>query len=289
MSFGSESRIGHIIESAYLGRSAEVCVAAITMYIDDSGTSPEHEVAVAAGWLSPVRQWKKFEKDWEKAKAVKGDEFDCFHMSECIYSGKKTEFKDWDYPKKQRVIRRLRNIIKQRAIKGFCMSVKKKDYNDLVPADLRKARGEYHYTWVVRNVLGQIHRWREANNITEPIEYVFDWMKPGDASRVEIENAFALVEENPDAKKQFGIYKGCYHFRDRCEVLPLQAADMLAWLLYRGTLHREEIRKVNEIALECLADFGGHQGKQFLIGGNSTRPMVAKWVTGAMQEKGKTW
>jgi hypothetical protein len=284
-----ESAIGHIIESAYLGRSGGVNVAAITMYIDDSGTSPKHEVAVAAGWISPLQQWKKFEGDWKRAKKVDGDQFDCFHMSPCVYSGKKTEFENWSYPKKQRVIRRLRNIIKQRAVRGFCMSVKKKDYDELVPADLRLARGQYHYTWVVRNVLGQIHRWREANNVTEPIEYIFDWMKPADPRRIEIENAFALVEENPEAQKNFGIRKGCCHFRDRCEVLPLQAADILAWLLYRGTLHREEIQEANEIALESLADFAGHQDKQFLIGGNSTRNHVAKWVTGTMRERGKTW
>jgi hypothetical protein len=284
-----ESRIAHIIESAYLSRSEGVYVATLTMYIDDSGTSPKHEVAVAAGWISPVRQWKKFEKEWEKAKIITGDEFDCFHMSPCVYSGKKTEFATWSYTKKQRVIRRLRNIIKRRAMKGFCSAIRKKDYDELVPLELKEERGRHHYTWVMRNVLGQIHRWREDNNVTDPIEYIFDWMKPTDPRRVEIQNAFAPFEENPEAQKRFGLYKGCCNFRERCEVAPLQAADILAWLLYRGTLHREAIQGINEIALESLADFAGYQGGEFVIGGNSTRNMVAKWVAGALRERGKTW
>jgi hypothetical protein len=114
-------------------RSEGVCVAGLTIYIDDSGTSPRNEVAVAAGWIAPLQQWRKFEGDWKKAKQVAGDEFDCFHMSGCVYIERGTEFESWSYPKKQRVIRRLREIIKRRATKGFCLGVRKKDYDELVP------------------------------------------------------------------------------------------------------------------------------------------------------------
>ena len=182
-------------------------MVALTMYIDDSGTSPKNEVAVAAGWIAPIQEWKKFERDWERAKRVKGDEFSCFHMAEFAFGKKESEFENWSYEKKKRVLTRLSNIIKQRASKGFCLCVKKKDYDDLVPQELRAARGQDHYTWVVRNVLGLIRKWRVANKLRMPVEYIFDWIEPREVRRKEIENAFAMAESEPNALELYGVHK----------------------------------------------------------------------------------
>jgi hypothetical protein len=40
----------------------------MTIYIDDSGTSPENAVAVAAGWIAHTDSWVDFHDDWDKAR-----------------------------------------------------------------------------------------------------------------------------------------------------------------------------------------------------------------------------
>jgi len=40
----------------------------MTIYIDDSGTSPENAVAVAAGWIAHTDSWVDFQADWDKAR-----------------------------------------------------------------------------------------------------------------------------------------------------------------------------------------------------------------------------
>jgi hypothetical protein len=45
----------------------------MTIYIDDSGTSPENAVAVAAGWVACTDSWVDFRADWDKARDIDGD------------------------------------------------------------------------------------------------------------------------------------------------------------------------------------------------------------------------
>ena len=54
----------------------------------------------------------------------------------------------------------------------------KKDFDDLVPSALRAQGFESHYTYAIRRVLGMIDTWRQKEKVTEPIEYIFDWMDP---------------------------------------------------------------------------------------------------------------
>jgi hypothetical protein len=150
---------------------------------------------------------------------------------------------------------------------------------------LKKERGPDHYTWTVRNVLGMIHTWRHNNNIKEPIEYIFDWIEPYEPRRKEIEAVFASGEDDPESQKLFGVYKGCCQFRDRCDVLPLQASDLLAWTLYRGIQHKNQIKKVNEIAAECIADFTYHRRHDFIEGGDTNRRQIAEWVARATHRR----
>jgi hypothetical protein len=126
-------------------------VAAITAYFDDSGTHKESPVAVAAAWLSRFESWRdKFCPAWDRARTK--EKFECFHFSEFAASNPKSEFASWDDTKKQRVLFRLRGAIRKNVECGFAIAVKKSDYDETVPPDLRKEAGEFHYTWAVRCV-----------------------------------------------------------------------------------------------------------------------------------------
>lgn len=162
----------------------------MTIYIDDSGTSPEHAVAVAAGWIAHTDSWVDFQADWDKASDIDGDKFDSMHRAEFVFGRRDTEFEGWSLEKKQRISARLRGIIKKTAAKGFALGVVKKDFDELVPNAFRVLGFESHYTYAIRRVLGMIDTWRQKEKLTESIEYIFDWMdpwrsaSPGNRSRV---------------------------------------------------------------------------------------------------------
>jgi hypothetical protein len=188
-------------------------VAAITAYLDDSGTSPDNPVACAAGFLSPVPQWKKFERDWRDARYIPGDEFICMHIAECVANNRKSEFHDWDLPKKRRVLL----------------------------------------------TMSQAGGWRRDQNIPDPIEYVFDWMDVKDPRRKELEELLENECERGTALSDYGLISGGYSFRHKEDVVPLQAADMLAWTLYNGIQLALDIKPITQLAGEGYSDFQNHR------------------------------
>jgi Protein of unknown function (DUF3800) len=222
-----------MIDAAHLSHPKEVYLAAQTIYIDDSGTSPSNNVAVAAGWIAKMPTWVFFEREWNKVRNIESDKFSCMHTAEFVDGrGDKNEFKGWPLDKKLRVAKRLRKIIKKRAVKGFALGVVKKDYDEVVPEGLKAQGFENHYTYAIRRVLGMIDQWRQNSMRNEPIEYIFDWLDTKDSKRREIEAVFSLAEGQNEAFHRYGIFKGGISFRERQRNSPLQAADMLAWTVY---------------------------------------------------------
>jgi hypothetical protein len=131
------------------------------------------------------------------------------------------------------VLSQLREIIAIRTSQGFGISVHKQHYDDIVTAGAKDRLGKFHYTWAVKNIVRLIENWRTENAIAEPIEYIFDRMSHG---REEIDGIFRDAEAQDDSLHRYGIYKGCHSFRDKADIIPLQSADMIAWLVYQRAL-----------------------------------------------------
>jgi hypothetical protein len=248
----------------------------LTVHFDDSGTHLESPVAVCAGWIAPFPQWKKLTREWNKARAEYG--FDTFHMAEFVANYNKSEYADkniWTDRKKRIVLKRLRNIVQSRISQGFAVAVIKKDYDDLVTGTLRSHAGKYHYTYAVRAAIGFIEDWRERSGIQGPIEYIFDRMVKGPEKR-EVESVFEWAERRSDALSRYGIFRGCHSFQDKRDILPLQAADMLAWLSRRE--HSFRLGHVNYY--EPAAETWNY----FILGGRleakyQTRQAIMDWVS----------
>lgn len=255
-------------------------VAALTFYIDDSGTSPTQNVAVAGGWIARMPAWGFFEKEWDKVRNIESDRFDCFHMADFVDGrGSKNEFKGWSLPRKEKLLKKLRRVVKKRAAKGFALGVIKKDFDSVVPNALRSQGFENHYTYAIRRVLGMIADWRKTQNIEDQsIEYIFDWMDKNDPRRSEIERVFQAAEGTPIGFQQYGLEKGGYSFRDKKSVLPLQAADMFAWLTYNWVLSTCEGKSLNPLAVDSFRDFWPHRNKTFLEGGYNKKEHLVEWV-----------
>jgi hypothetical protein len=270
----------HIIGGLYLNNAPEVYVAALNLYLDDSGTGPTQNLAGAAGWVAQMRTWDFFARDWEKIKNIESNKFNCMYMTDFVGGWK--EFKNWgDLPKKSRLTAKLRGIIKKRALKGFALGVVKDDFDAIVPAALRAQGFENHYTFAIRRVLGMIHEWRKEQRLEDKtVEYFFDWMDQHDRRRQEIEEVFDRAKGSPEAFEKYGIDGSgdSVHFRDRCKVVPLQAADMLAWSVYSVTVGEFSGKPPHQIAKESFKDFYGHRKHKFLEGGYMNKTHLAKWV-----------
>jgi hypothetical protein len=274
MSYG---RTQHLIESFHLSRSKNVLVAMLTIYIDDSGTSPNQSIAVAAGWIAKTPAWTLLERGWAKVQNVGSHGFTCMHMEEFSYG--KGEFEGWDLDKKLMVMRKLTPLITKRALKGFALGVVKKDFDEIVPASLRTQGFENHYTYAIRRVLGMIHDWRKAEGLEGlPIEYIFDFMDLHNPRRMEIQRVFTTLGTEDENLRTYGLSKDGFNFKDKKSLPPLQAADMLAWTIYRAMQHEIKEKDASPIARLTFEKFHMAKQRHLLEGGYNKREHLVSWV-----------
>lgn len=175
-------------------------------------------------------------------------------MAEFMANNQNSEFADTNLSndeKKRSVLTRLTQIIRKHTMQGLGFAVNVREYNVAVPEPLRANTGKYHYTFALRLLIGLFEQYREMHDFAEPTEYIFDRMTKGDA-KAEIVKVFNEAENLEDELHKYGIYEGCLSFRDKYDVLPLQASDMTAWLINQKAQHETEgIPAKNQVVVEC--------------------------------------
>lgn len=220
-----------------------------TIYIDDSGSAPEHKLAVASGIIFPSQQLARLESEWKTFLAKEG--LQEFHSSECLARNHKTAFAGWDDARVKRVLARVRQITFKYSTKAFCIAIHKQEYIDEMPEDMRSRIGSF-YTWALSSVLGLAYDWALERNVA--MEYVFD--NATDDVKREIDDAMAYSEG-----LYAGHFAGHYSFGKRKEVPALQAADLFAWTCFQRGRHVRFGQPIHPLAQESwqayeLADHG---------------------------------
>jgi hypothetical protein len=266
-----------------------------TAYIDDSGSDPNQAVANATALIIPGARIVALEREWDALKRKEG--FSCWHTSEFVAGKKnpKSEFAKWDDEKHDRVFRRVRNICKKYGVQPMSFSVKKQDYDEVVPEFFRKHSGKFHYTWAIRHILAHTVQWRLSRSIKHPLEYVFDWMgeKRKNLRRREIEDVMDQAEEDAASKGRIGEYAN-WSFRCRTDIPGLQCVDALAWCVYQyGTMVFCKKPLITDAKI-AWDDFSTYLGGKWQFDVTVTRENLKKWVEqeladGASMEKFKAW
>jgi len=263
-------------------------MAMITVYVDDSGTHDPAKVAAAACCLSSVSDWRRFERAWLAVGKEEG--FKHFHMSEfaaCRSEGwcrdcKKGEtferdhpWREWSMTKRKRVIRTLGEIICKHIKVGAGWAIVKSEYDSLVPPELRKVTGD-HYTYAFSCCGGQLRKWRAHQNMTGPMEFVFDLM-PHKVKEGEIAAVFMRSVENEAVLSNYGISERGYSFKNKRQVVQLLSADTLAYATVQETLMSKHIRDFNCIETKIICGiFERHRPKTVM--GYQTAKQLEEWV-----------
>jgi hypothetical protein len=143
------------------------------------------------------------------------------------------QFKNWEDSKRERVIRELIRIIKNNVYVSVMGAVIKVDYDAEVTGDARRYLGQTHYSFNVRSCLNFIRQWREKNNFTNPIHYVFAAGSKGNGELNDLFISAVGPENRADAYLKVGIKKNGWTFARKEDAVALQSADILAWETYK--------------------------------------------------------
>ena len=137
-----------------------------TAYIDDSGSDPNQHVANATALIIPAQRIIALDREWKALQEKEG--FTDFHTSEFVARNPKSEFALWDDDKQNRVFLRVREIIKKYGAQVMSFTVHKADYDGVLPPDLRRYAGKYHYSWAIRHVMTHLAAWRISHRVALP-------------------------------------------------------------------------------------------------------------------------
>jgi hypothetical protein len=186
------------------------------VYIDDSGSSPEHKVVVASGILVPSMKIVPMKSEWNRF--LEKESIPDFHASECLARNPRSAFAGWEEDRVRRVFARVRQLTLKYSVRGFAVGIYKKEYDEVMPEDLRCRVGSY-YTWALSSIIGLAHDYGQARSAR--IEYVFDTAEKN--VKRDITEAMEYSETLTP-----GDFTGHYSFAQRRDAPALQAADLYA-------------------------------------------------------------
>jgi hypothetical protein len=214
------SRIYHALLSVYGGDWRGRNLAVFSIYIDDSGSSPENRFAIAAGIVFPAKRILAFEREW--ATFLRRERIPEIHASECAAANPRS-YAGWDESRIERVLLHAQQIILKYSVRGFQIGVHKQDYDEVIPKEMLANVGN-HYIWALSSVLGLSYDW--ASERSAAMEYILDT-----APKQEKRDIQEAIDYSDTIYP--GHFVGHYSFRSRKEVPGLQAVDLFAWTGYQ--------------------------------------------------------
>jgi hypothetical protein len=197
----------------------------LTAYFDDSGTSDEEPVVAVAGYIGSVALWNIFNKRWRAFLSKHG--IKQMHRAdlESFYG----EFKGWNGPLRTEFVKKAHAIIRECTFAPLGVAIVKSQFDEAF-ADGTVAQKFGAYAFCVHGALAAIGEWCKAKNVREPIRIVFE---KGSKDQELINRNIRILSETPQEKRHPDAYviQG-WSFDDK-SVLPLQAADVVAYELYK--------------------------------------------------------
>jgi len=203
-------------------------------YIDDSG-SGNPPAFVLAGWVSRDQFWETFSDQWQSAlSAIPSIRYFKMHEAHRLEG----EFRGWNEEVRDHKLESLLAVIKGHAIFGIHLAIPYAPYQVLFTDKFARQLNRPYvlgFYFVMIELLGFLH----LSQWPERADFVFD-------------------EQGIDATYALAAYEMFTHFappelkpligarpihRTDFELLPLQAADLLAWQTRRFYAEREQNRE----------------------------------------------
>jgi hypothetical protein len=197
----------------------------LTAYFDESGTHHGSEAVAVAGYLSTSEGWLAFRAEWEAALA--NFNIPMFHMTDFALS--QQQFKGWPEPKRRECFARLLEIINRNVIGSVGMVIPTRAFEVAFAAGSRAFVGGPYGLAAMQcaMALGQVMR---LSGIKASIHYVFE---SGAEGYGQVAQAFQTLLDDAGSREYFRVRS--LAFQNKLETVPLQAADILAYELYKQT------------------------------------------------------
>jgi hypothetical protein len=188
-------------------------------YIDGSGTG-DPERLVLAGYVAPAENWARFSDDWQGLLSMRRLPLEYFKMKDMTVSEIRREHCEYFYRAIERhVTMALICVVSTSDLRRVIGSIDWAKYPNLDPKGL-----DNPYPFAVNALVNVFAQNQAEASLTEPVDFIFD----NEAEKGLIVEAWEHMRlTTSQYVRRFMGNTPVY--RDDKRVLPLQAADLLAW------------------------------------------------------------
>jgi hypothetical protein len=191
------------------------------VYFDESGTHVDSEAAVVAGFVSNTTEWITFSQKWQQV--LTGSHLDYFRMSE--FENRRGQFSGWTENAKRDLLNKLLPIIDDHTILSMGCIVLKQSVDSLVSDVVKRICGDAYG-------LAALGCWRHLGHILQGADAWVDCsMEAGAKGSGALKSIFEEDSKIPEWRSNHRIQS--LYFRDKRMFPQLQAADILAYELYK--------------------------------------------------------
>ncbi len=216
---------GDVVSLAWTARIAHAVssrlkyLAMFIAYFDESGHPSDSQVLTVAVLVSKANRWETFEDKW--SKRLRRANVPMFHMTD--FENRKGQFAGWDNRKRTSFITDLAAIVKNSIQWGIVHSLVIRDWNAVVDPNFadeyERKRGPYIF--LLQSCLEDM-----VKNVklpaSEKIACVFD---QNNFIAGAVLTHFTLLK----SAQKWDHLLGSLVFDNKARIVPLQAADMLAY------------------------------------------------------------
>ena len=218
------SRVCHL---PFIRRSKKSFVM-LRAFFDDSGLDGKSPVFVMAGFFAPVSEWERFSDCWtEILERHKPRPLRYLKMREA--NSFREQFWGCGADDRHETLKRATLCIRNHEIKPIISLIPISDYNRIFLSRRFQQFFDRPYFISLFSIITDVYKAAEQSGSTERVDFVFDSQQ---------DSAREIFEQWPSFNRacavQFRDMLGTFpQFEKDEEFPPIQAADMLCWLLRR--------------------------------------------------------
>ena len=199
-------------------------------YFDDSGTHDDAQIVLVGGICGTEAQLGSLERTWraeiDSPMCGRKPRVRRFHAFEC-HNSLGTDYTGWTRTETDHFWHRLVSLIIDSGVTPYGVACVRQDWDDLIKGDVRQVYGNAEQM-CIKNCFVKAVDWAERNSFDPKMTFVFD-NRPSAVKKEAAVASHAFEHGRPNKLPQLVGTA----FLNSFDILPLQAADLIAWELYQ--------------------------------------------------------
>lgn len=227
---------------------------ALTAFLDDSGSEPQSQHFVLAGFVSAAEQWAEIADCWQSV-CHEAPRIEYFKMVEAAHL--RGQFGGWTPEARDLKVIALSAVIPKYTVIQLCAHMRNEDFSHTIKGlpiynKQKRLLFEHPYLTLWYIIVSKFYVQWQRMGFLEPVNFLFDQQLGFESHATEMFESMRQMAKDNLAPDFYNLLASSPRFADDKDEVPLQLADMHAWAV-RRQLSLEDVG--DKMPYEALKNF----------------------------------